>query len=125
MSFFENATRKKYRYPSDRGLLNTEQLWDLSATALNTVWKNIKAQMKDAGEESLLSTKSDADAELAEKAEIVKAIFDYKVAAREAAKKASENKAQKEKLMAVLERKQDAALEQMSVEELKKMIENL
>lgn len=125
MSFFENATRKKYRYPSDRGLLNTEQLWDLSATALNTVWKNIKAQMKDAGEESLLSTKSDADAELAEKAEIVKTIFDYKVAAREAAKKASENKAQKEKLMAVLERKQDAALEQMSVEELKKMIENL
>lgn len=122
---FENATRKKYRYPSDRGLLNTEQLWDLGLDALNKVWQNLRADMKEASAESLLVTRSDAETEAAEKAEIVKSIFEYKVAMRDRAKKAADTKAEKEKLMAVLERKQTAALENLSVDELQKMISEL
>ncbi len=53
MSMFEQAARKQYRYPTTRGFVTTEQLWemplqsktgfDLDTTA-RTINANLKAQ---------------------------------------------------------------------------------
>lgn len=52
-------------------------------------------------------------------------VWDEKLAAIERAKKAAATKLQAEKIRAILAKKQDAALEEMSPEELQKMLEDL
>ena len=43
---FENAVRKKYRYPFN-GMISTEDLWDLSLKNLDTIYKALKSEIKD------------------------------------------------------------------------------
>ena len=76
-------------------------------------------------EESLLADKSADDVQLSVKIDIVKYIVAEKLAAIERAKKAAATKLQAEKIRAILAKKQDAALEEMSPEELQKMLEDL
>ena len=60
---FELAVRKKYRFPF-RGQISVEDLWDLSITNLDSVFKTLNKEKKQSEEESLLSVKSEADKEL-------------------------------------------------------------
>lgn len=121
---FETATRKKFRYPF-RGQISTEDLWDLNMTELDSIYKTLtkEAKAKDDGE-SLLS-QNKIDEELLLKIEIVKTVFETKQEEANASKVAAEKAKKKEKLMTILARKQDDSLEQMSEEDLKKMIEEL
>lgn len=69
-------------------------------------------------EESLLEEKTAADVELEQKIQIVRFIVKYKqdeVAEKLAAKA---NKEHNQKILEIIERKQDAVLENMSIEEL-------
>lgn len=118
---FEIAIRNKYRFPY-KGMVTVEDLWDLSPQNLDTVFKALNSQVKVNQEESLLSTKSAADAELAVKIEIVKYIVTVKLAEAEKAKQAKENKEKKQKLMALIADKQDAELADKSVAELQAML---
>lgn len=54
---FELATRNKMRFPF-RGMISVEDLWDLSLTNLDSVFKILNAEAKKSEEESLLNTKS-------------------------------------------------------------------
>lgn len=121
---FETATRKKFRYPF-RGQISTEDLWDLNLTELDSIYKTLtkEAKAKDDGE-SLMS-QNKIDEELLLKIEIVKTVFETKQEEANASKVAAEKAKKKEKLMAILARKQDDSLEQMSEEDLKKAIEEL
>ena len=76
-------------------------------------------------EESLLADKSANDVQLGVKIDIIKYIVAEKLAATERMKKAAATKLQADKIRAVLAKKQDAALENMSQEELQKMLEDL
>ena len=76
-NIFEQATRSKYRFPF-RGLCTVEDLWDLSVTNLDTVFKELNRQKKNSSEESLLDTKSDKDVALNDMIEIVKYIVAVK-----------------------------------------------
>lgn len=114
---FEIAIRNKYRFPY-KGMVSVEDLWDLSVTQLDGIFKTLNAEVKKEQEESLLATKSAADAELETKISIIRYIVATKQAESEKAKKAKENKAEAQKILDIIGRKQDAALENMSIEEL-------
>lgn len=118
---FEAAIRNKYRFPY-KGNASVEDLWDLTPKDLDGVFKTLNSQVKVNQEESLLATKSAADAELAAKIEIVKYIVGVKLADAEKAKQAKENKEKKQKLMALIADKQDAELAGKSVAELQAML---
>ena len=122
MNIFEYAVENKLRFPY-KGLISTEDLYALSVSDLDTIYKTLKREAKRNGEESLLATKSNDDVALDTKIEIVKHIVEKKLAQVEARKTAAANKAKKEKILSILEEKQDAALKNMSEEDLRKMLD--
>lgn len=114
---FEIAIRNKYRFPY-KGMITVEDLWDLSVTQLDCIFKTLNAQIKQEKEESLLTTKSASEAELDNKIAIIRYVVATKQAEAEKARKAKETKAETQKILEIIGRKQDAALENMSIEEL-------
>lgn len=121
---FEIATREKYRFPF-RGLISVEDLWDLTPEQLDSVFKTLNSQKKKSNEESLLSVNGDEDVQLNNMIAIVKHIVVVKLTEIEARNKANEKREQKQKILAILHEKQDAALHNKTEEELLAMLDNL
>ena len=120
---FESATRNKIRFDY-RGSISVEDLWDLSVEELDIIYKNLMTKKKASETESLLTEKKTSRA-LETKIEIVKYIFGVKIDEENAAVQRAENAAKKQKILAILARKQDAELESKSTEELEKLIADL
>lgn len=114
---FEIALRNKYRFPY-KGMVSVEDLWDLSVIQLDGIFKTLNAQVKQEKEESLLTTKSAADTELETKISIIRYIVATKQAEAEKAKQAKAAKAEEQKILEIIGRKQDEALNNLSIEEL-------
>lgn len=123
-NIFEYATRNKVRF-SFRGLISVEDLWDLSLSNLDSIYKELNKQSKQSEEESLLNIKTQEDELLNVQIEIVKHIVSVKLAEKEAREKASAKKAQKQKIMSIIAAKQDEALQNSSIDDLKKMLDEL
>ena len=124
MNLFEVASRKKYRYPY-KGAISTEDLWDLPVEELDRIYKWLNSESKKIHEESLLAERSVVDQDLLNKIEIIKYVVGVKQEEKKAAANAAEKKLRKQHLMEVLAKKEDQALEASSIEELKKMLEEL
>ena len=123
-NMFEVATREKMRFPF-KGTISVEDLWDLSVQNLDKVFKTLNSQRKEAQEESLLNAKSSEDEVLDTQIAIVKYIFDVKLDEQATRVKAAENKEKKQKIMALMAKKDDEAMENMSREELQKLLDEL
>lgn len=121
---FIKASREKMRFPY-KGLATVEDLWDLSVTELDKIYKSLNAKAKQAQEESLLEVKTSEDETLTAQIEIVKYIVSVKLEEKKAAEMAKERKQQKQKIMSILASKQDEALQGKSIEELEKMLDEL
>lgn len=123
-NIFELATKNKFRFPY-KGLISVEDLWDLNRSQLDSIYKALNKEVKQVQEESLMMTKSDEDAVVLAKIEIVTHIF--KVKEQEAMDKmvAAENAEKKRKILDILAQKQDASLQNMSEDELRKMLAEL
>ena len=123
-NMFEVATREKMRFPF-KGTISVEDLWDLSVQNLDKVFKTLNSQRKEAQEESLLNVKSSEDEVLDTQIAIVKYIVSVKLEEQAARVKAAENKEKKQKIMALMAKKDDEAMENMSKEELQKLLDEL
>lgn len=123
-NMFEVATRTKMRFPF-KGMISVEDLWDLSVQNLDKVFKTLNSQRKEAQEESLLNTKSSEDERLETQIEIVKHIVGVKLEEQAARVKEAENKEKKQKIMALMAKKDDEEMENMSKEELQKLLDEL
>lgn len=121
---FEFAVRNKVRFPF-KGMISVEDLWDLSPENLDTVYKTLNKQKKQSNEESLLETKTNEDVVLDVQIDIVKYIFENKIAEINARKAEKERKEKKQKIMAILANKEEQELQGKSVDELKKMLEEM
>lgn len=116
-NLFEIATRNRYRF-TYKGVMTVEDLWDLSVDALDAIFKTLNRQKKTADEDSLLAVKSAEDTELANKIELVKYIVSIKLAEADERVNVAEKKAQRDKILAIMAKKQDAALEGMDMKQL-------
>jgi hypothetical protein len=124
VNIFEYAVRNKIRFPF-RGLISVEDLWDLSLANLDSIYKSLNKQAKQSDEESLLSTKTNVDTELEIKINIVKYIVSIKLEERKARENETMKKIQKQKIMSAIAAKEDEALQNSSIEDLKKMLNNI
>lgn len=123
-NIFEYATRNKLRFPF-KGLISTEDLFDLSLANLDSIYKTLNKEAKQSEEESLLTTKTSIDTELEIQIAIIKHIVSVKLKEQEAREKEAEKKAQKQKIMSIIATKEDEALQNSSVDDLKKMLDEL
>ena len=124
VNIFEYAVRNKIRFPF-KGMISAEDLWDLSLTNLDSIYKTLNKQVKQSEEESLLSVKDNVDTELEVQIAIVKHIVSVKLAEQETREKAAAKKAQKQKIMSIIAAKEDEALQNSSVDDLRKMLDEL
>lgn len=123
-NIFEYATRNKVRFPY-KGSISVEDLWDLSVVELDKIYKTLNAQIKKEQEESLLLVNPDENEELIVQIEIIKYIVNVKLVEQAARERAADKAAQRQKIMGILARKQDEALENSSAEDLMKMLAEL
>lgn len=123
-NLFEIATRNRYRF-NYKGVMSVEDLWNLRVEDLDAIFKMLNRQKKTADEDSLLATKSAEDQDLANKIDIVRYIVSVKLAEAAERVSAAEKKAQRDKIMEIVAKKKDKALEDMGIEDLMKKLEEL
>ena len=123
-NIFEAASKNKYRYPY-KGMITTEDLWDLTQAQLDVIYKALNKGVSEAQVSSLMCKVTEVDAELINKIEIVKYIFNAKEAEAEARKNDAAKHAKKQRILDILAQKQEDALQNMSEDDLKKMLDEL
>lgn len=130
-TLFVQATRQKYRFPSVRGELTVESLWDVPLRSrddfnLDRIAGGVNRELKAAEEESFVETRANpAKKILQNKLDIVKYVIATKLEDEEAAKTRADNKVKKEQLLRILAEKQAGKLSAMSEKELQKQIDAL
>ena len=124
VNLFEVATRENYLFPF-KGMINVIDLWNLSLTNLDSVFKTLNVEVKKSEEESLLNAKTKEDEELTNKIEIIKYIVNKKLAEKEAKENEKKNKEKRQRILEIKAKRQDEALENMSDEDLDKLLADL
>ena len=123
MNIFETANEKKYRFPF-KGSVMTEDLFDLNKKQLNSIYQILNESIKFT-EVTLLNIKTGEENDLLNKIEIVKYIFNKKVEEEKIILLERETIIKKQKIMEIISKKQDQSLENTSIEELQKMLNEL
>ena len=121
-NLFEIATKKKYRFPY-KGIINIEDMWDLSVEELDSIYKALTRKAKKNKEESLLAKKSEGEQDIDNMIELVKYIVSVKQ--QEAADRilAAQKRERNQEIMGIIKDKEKQKLKDASIEDLYKMLE--
>ena len=128
---FEKAARTKLRFPSTRGDLSVEQLWDLPLTSktgfdLDTIAREVNQNLKAATEDSFVTVRVNPLKDRFELSlDILKHVIHVKLVEADAVIKAAARKAEKNRLVEILDQKKDQALLSLTPEEIQKKIAEL
>ena len=130
MSMFEIAVREKYRFPSTKGELSVENLWDLPLQSkigcdLDTVAKGLYHSLKAMAEESFVKATNPAKGELERKLEVVKHIIQVRLAENESKVNAARRQDEIRKLEELLSQKKDQALLSLTAQEIEAQLQAL
>ena len=130
MDKFEKASRLKLRFNSARGMLNVEDLWDLPLTSaksanLDDIARDLHKRLQEGSAISFVNKASAANEELQLAFDIVKHVIEVRLAENQAAALARENAAKKQRILEILNQRQDDALRNASEEELRKMLDTM
>lgn len=118
---FELASKTKLRFTSAKGVLDVESLWDLPLTELNEIAKKVNTQLKQLDDEDFITGESvvSKEKDLGQlRLDILKHIIKTKIEIRDAKKLEKEKSERKAKILEIIASKQDASLQDKSVEEL-------
>lgn len=124
MNIFEQASRLKLRFSTNRGDLTVEQLWDLPLQSktqfdLDSVAKSVYQDLKGRAEESFVAASTDP---MKGRLELMLEILKHIIQAKQDENAAKVNKARVEqeraRIAEIIDKKQDAALENETVEQL-------
>lgn len=125
---FLEATRRSLRFSTTQGLLSVEDLWDLPLTnqrgsSLDSLAVSLSKLIRDSSESYVDPTTANEEFQL--QFAVVKQIIDIKLAERAAAKLAKDRAEKRQKILAILDRKEEAVLESSSADELRTMLATL
>lgn len=127
---FERASRLKLRFATNRGLVSSEDLWDVPLTStvnssLDSIAKGLNKSIKESEEESFVVKRSDANTILDLQFEIVKHVIKVRISDNAAKLDISRKKEEKTKIERIISSKEDASLENESIDDLKKRLSEL
>lgn len=128
-TLFERALRAKTRFPSPRGSLTLEQLWDVPLRSarddfnLNTIAQAVDADLQKSTKKDFVDGGANPEATNVKLAfEIVEHVIETKKDEEAAAKTRADNKQEREKLLKILAEKQEGKLSDLSEKELQRRI---
>jgi hypothetical protein len=125
MNNFLEASKVKLRFNTTIGILNVEQLWDLSLTKLAVIIKTVKKSMQETDNDddlSFLDESKTVDKIQQLKFDILKEVYTIKKEEADKIKLDAEHKLHNEKIMSLIHQKQEASLGEKSLDELKAML---
>ena len=131
MNIFEQATRAKIRFSTPVGMLSVEDLWDLPLTStakranLDDVARLLDADLKSTTSISFVSDVSEVNAQTKLAFDVALHIINVKIAGQKAAQEAVAIREKKQKIMAIIEQKQDESLSAASIDDLQSMLASL
>lgn len=131
MNIFELASRQKLRFPSTRGDLTVEQLWDLplqskSQFDLDSIAKSVNHDLKGRAEESFVSTSTDPmRGRLETMLEVLKHVIQVKQEENTANANRIRNAQERARIAEIIDKKQGAALESETLEQLQARLKEL
>ena len=123
MNIFEKASRIKLRFDLN-GQISTEQIWSVPMSALADYEQSLTEVVESYGKSTRRSKKTRTEQqELNQlRLEIVTYVLDVRETELEAAKSAADVKEHNQKILELIRNKQDQKLQEMSVEELEKLL---
>lgn len=121
MENYKQASLAKLRFNTPRGVLATEQLWDLVITELDTLTVTLEAELESSGKKSYLVKASEKSKVAKLRFDIALDILNTRVELAQAATDVEETKQHNQKIDALIAEKKDASLRSLSVEELEKL----
>jgi hypothetical protein len=128
---FEKLSRMKARFDSPQGNLTIEDLWDIPLVGnknkanLDDIARGLSKQVKESETESFVVKPPKSNEDDLVKFEAVKHVIAVRLAENEAAKIRTENKHKKQQLLQLIAQKENESLAGQSIEDLRKMVEEL
>lgn len=124
-NLFEKASKSKFRFNTSKGVLTTEDLWDLSLESLDKVAKDLYKKVKESEEVSFISENKKKDEVTSDKLDVVKFVINYKLEEAKERKQKAEKLAMKRRISDEIARKKDNQISEMSLEDLEKLYNQL
>jgi hypothetical protein len=129
---FEEASRLKLRFQSNRGILSVEDLWSLplvsktDGVSLDILAKDYYHQLKEEDDSvSFVEPVKEVNKIPTLKLEIIKYIISVRLAERDAKAQELQRREQKQRLLALISNKEDEVLAGKSLNELREMVDQL
>lgn len=121
---YKEALQKKLRFKTNKGMITTEDLFDLSLQNLNTLAIMLDKKVSEAPKKSFIEKlpAEENDDEL--RFSIVKDVINIKLKARKDNIDKAQVDARNKRIAELIAKKEDEALENKSIEELRAMIKN-
>jgi hypothetical protein len=119
---YKEAIRNNYKFQTNVGELTVGQLFTASDATLIQLEEDLKEEVKKAKKPNRFQTSAVKDKEPKIKLKIVSDIIDTFIEERETIKKEVENKANNQKILEIIKRKQDSELEDKTIEELEALM---
>jgi hypothetical protein len=122
MENFKLATRQKLRFQTNKGLLSTEQLWDLPIVELDALAVALEDEYKESGKKSFLVKSSAKDKTIKLKFDVVLDVLSTKVEEQQVVQETAEIREHNKKIIAIIADKKDRSLQGKSIKELEGML---
>ena len=119
------ALQKRLRFEF-KGLISTEDLFDLDMSSLDVIYQKLSKELREISGDSLLDNeRADEIAWVQLKLDVVKHVFDIKKAEAEALRQKIANIEEKQRIMHIINEKENAELANLSIDELKAKLNDL
>lgn len=125
-NLFEAASKTKLRFSSNKGMITSEDLWDLSLADLDEIARETYKRVRDDMDHvSFVRPASKVDSTDLLRLDILKRVIEVKMEERDAAEKTVLQNAKKQRILNIMAEKEDENLKGASLEDLRQMLAEL
>lgn len=121
---YKEALQKKLRFKTNKGMITTEDLFDLSLQNLSTLAIMLDKKIREAPKKSFIEELPTEENDDELRFSIVKDVINIKLKARKDNINRAQIDARNKRIAELIAKKEDEALENKSIEELRAMIQN-
>ena len=121
---YKEALQKKLRFKTNKGMITTEDLFDLSLQNLDTLAIMLDKKISEAPKKSFIEELPVKENDDKLRFNIVKDVINIKLKARKDNIDKAQADAQKKRILEIIAKRDDEELEKKSTEELRAMIQH-
>ena len=121
---YKEALQKKLRFKTNKGIITTEDLFDLSLQNLNTLAIMLDKKISETPKKSVIEELPTEENDDELRFSIVKDIINIKLKTRKDNINKAQVDARNKRIAELIAKKEDEALENKSIEELRAMIQH-